>query len=69
MKIEFIGIQTKIITTNDRDIVQFVKNALRENECELKDNDFVIIASKIISTAEGCQYKISDIKDIRQETY
>ena len=69
MKIEFIGIQTKIITTNDRDIVQFVKNALRENECELQDNDFVIIASKIISTAEGCQHKISDIKDIRQEIY
>ncbi len=67
MKIEFIGIKTKIITANDKDIVKFVLNALKENECILRNNDILILASKIISTTEGCQYKISDIKDIRQD--
>ncbi|MHA1976184.1 MAG: coenzyme F420-0:L-glutamate ligase [Candidatus Hodarchaeales archaeon] len=67
MRIEFIGIHTKIITANDRDIAQFVVNALAENEFALRDNDVVIIASKVISTAEGCQVKKSDIRIIKEE--
>ena len=67
MKIEFVGIHTKIITANNGDIAQFVINALRENEYTLQDYDIVIIASKVISTAEGGQVKISDIKNIREQ--
>ncbi len=69
MRIEFIGIQTKILTANNGDIVEFVKFALETNECKLEENDIIIIASKIISTVEGCQIKISDIKEVREDVF
>jgi coenzyme F420-0:L-glutamate ligase/coenzyme F420-1:gamma-L-glutamate ligase len=67
MRIEFIGIKTKIITSENLDIVNLILEALEENNISLVNKDVLIIASKIISTIEGCQVKISDIKDIRKE--
>ena len=67
MRIEFIGMKTKIITPTDLDIVNLILKALEENNFSLVNKDIIIIASKIISTIEGCQVKISDIKNIRME--
>ena len=67
MRIEFIGIKTKIITPTDQNIVNLILKTLDENNVFLINKDILIIASKIISTIEGCQVKISDIKKIRKE--
>jgi len=67
MRIEFIGIKTRIVTSLDQDIVNLILNTLEENNVSLVNNDILIIASKIISTIEGCQVKISDIINIRKE--
>ena len=67
MRIEFIGIKTRIVTPIDQDIVKLILTTLEENKVSLVNNDILIIASKIISTIEGCQVKISDIKNIRKE--
>lgn len=67
MRIEFIGIKTKIITSADQDIVDLILRSIEENRLSLVNKDVLIIASKIISTIEGCQVKISDIKNIRKE--
>ncbi|MHA1206867.1 MAG: coenzyme F420-0:L-glutamate ligase [Candidatus Hodarchaeales archaeon] len=67
MRIEFIGMKTKIITPTDQNIVNLILKTLDENNVSLVNKDILIIASKIISTIEGCQVKISDIKNIRKE--
>jgi coenzyme F420-0:L-glutamate ligase len=67
MRIEFIGLRTEIITIEDRYPFNILLEALKENKVELLNKDVLIIASKIISTIEGCRIKLSDIVDIRQE--
>ena len=47
MRIEFIGIKTKIITSTEQDIVSLIFNSLEENSVSLKEKDVLIIASKI----------------------
>lgn len=69
MKIEFIGIQTKIISPKDTDLVSVLINAISENKTKLKQNDILIIASKVISTIEGGRMKISDIIEVRDEAH
>jgi len=69
MRIEFIGSKTKIITKADQDIVSLILKSLKENKLSLIDKDVLIIASKIVSTIEGCQIKISDIVNIRKEAF
>jgi F420-0:gamma-glutamyl ligase len=54
MRIEFIGIKTKIITYADQDIVDLILRSIEENRLSLVNKDILIIASKIISTIEGC---------------
>ena len=48
MRIEFIGMKTKIITPSDQDVIKVIKEALIANDFSLKSNDIIIIASKII---------------------
>lgn len=67
MKVEFIGVRTKIISPKDKDLVSLLINAISENKAELKQNDILIIASKIISTVEGGRIKISNIDEVRDE--
>jgi len=67
MRIEFIGIKTKIITPVDLNIDDLILKALQDNNVSLVNKDILIIASKIISTIEGCRVKITDIKNIRKE--
>ncbi len=67
MKVEFIGIKTKIISPNDTDIVKVIIDAISEKKEKLKENDILIIASKIISTVEGCRKRLSDIIGVRDE--
>ena len=67
MRIEFIGVKTKVITSKDQDIVSVILQSLGKNGLSLVDEDVLIIASKIISTIERCQIRISDIKNIRKE--
>lgn len=66
MKIEFIGIQTPLITLTDNNITRIILNAIQKDNVELKDYDIIIIASKIISIIEGCQRAFSDIKFVRK---
>ena len=65
MRIEFIGLRTKIVTVEDKSAFNILFDALKENEVELVNKDVLIIASKIISTIEGCRIKLSDVVDIR----
>ncbi|MHA2223670.1 MAG: coenzyme F420-0:L-glutamate ligase [Candidatus Hodarchaeales archaeon] len=67
MKIEFLGVQTPLITPSDRDITKTIIKAISYNKIELKDKDIIIIASKIISTIEGGRILKSTVTQIRPE--
>ena len=67
MKIEFLGVQTPLITPSDRDIIKILIEAISYNKIELKDEDIIIIASKVISTIEGGRIPKSSVTQIRQK--
>ncbi|MFX0184112.1 MAG: coenzyme F420-0:L-glutamate ligase [Candidatus Hodarchaeota archaeon] len=67
MKLEFFGVQTSLITSEDEDITEIIIKSLLNNNLELQDKDIIVIASKIISFTEGCQYKLANITEVRKE--
>ncbi len=67
MKIEFFGVQTPLINTANKDIGNMIIEALNSNKIELQDEDIIIIASKIISIIEGCQFPLKSITYVRPE--
>lgn len=67
MRIEFIGLQTKIVSIEDKNVYNVISEALEENKVNLLDKDVLIIASKIVSTIERCRTRFSDIINVRQE--
>ncbi|MFX0151813.1 MAG: coenzyme F420-0:L-glutamate ligase [Candidatus Hodarchaeota archaeon] len=67
MKIEFIGVQTPLITFKDKDITKVILESLKTNKIELQDEDIIIIASKVISIMEGGQRSLSNITIVRNE--
>lgn len=67
MKIEFFGIQTKLIDSSDKNIAELILDSLLENDIQIQDGDIIIIASKIISIIEGNQISLSEITQIREE--
>lgn len=67
MKIEFFGIQTPVITSEDKDITEIVIKTIHNNKIELQDEDIIVIASKVISITEGCQYKLANFTEVRKE--
>ena len=67
MNLEFIGLSTKIVTVDDKTVFTIISEALKVNRVDLIDKDVLIIASKIISTIEGCRLKFSSITEIRKE--
>jgi coenzyme F420-0:L-glutamate ligase len=58
---EFTPIQTAIIHPGD-DLTTAILEGLKDKEIELKDQDILLIASKIVSVAEG---RIVELKDVR----
>ncbi|KXA91360.1 hypothetical protein AKJ57_01575 [candidate division MSBL1 archaeon SCGC-AAA259A05] len=62
---EVIGIQTPVIKTGD-DLVKIILKSIEEKGEKLKENDVLIIASSVVSTANGRIQKIADVEPSKQ---
>lgn len=67
MKIEFFGVQTRLIDSSTKDIAKIISDSLLENKIQIQNGDIIIIASKIISIVEGGQFLLDNIIQIREE--
>jgi coenzyme F420-0:L-glutamate ligase len=67
MKIEFFGVQTRLINPSDTNITEIILESLSDNDIQIQDEDIIIIASKILSIIEGGQIRLNSISQIRGE--
>ncbi|MHA2074037.1 MAG: coenzyme F420-0:L-glutamate ligase, partial [Candidatus Hodarchaeales archaeon] len=67
MKIEFFGVQTRLIDSSTKDISKIINDSLLENNIQIQDDDIIVIASKVISIMEEGQILLDNIKQIREE--
>ncbi len=65
MKIEFFGVQTRLINPSDKNITEIILESLSDNDIQVQDEDIIIIASKIISIIEGGRIPLNSINQIR----
>ena len=61
-KIELIPIRSTKIIEKDTDIIEVILESLKEANIKLQNNDILVIASKVIATAEGRMIKLDEVK-------
>ncbi|MFW9856062.1 MAG: coenzyme F420-0:L-glutamate ligase [Candidatus Thorarchaeota archaeon] len=67
MKIEFLGVPTPSkVTKLDQNITSILLDAFESNNFVLRDRDVIIIASKIVSIAEGGQRPMDSIAEVSE---
>ncbi|MHA1972226.1 MAG: coenzyme F420-0:L-glutamate ligase [Candidatus Hodarchaeales archaeon] len=67
MKLEFFGVKTPIVSSEDSNITDVILKSIKENNLELNDFDVIIIASKIVSIIEKRTIQLNEITNIRTQ--
>lgn len=68
MSLTLTPLQNIPLIRQDDNLADIIVNSLRENEVELKDNDILVLAQKIVSKAEGRMVNLKAVNPSQRAT-